>query len=68
VDAGPGWHVVELMGQVQDEWLEDDTNLALWEDEKTTLSQRRILMTMWAADAHERWLQAIYDKVSELMR
>jgi hypothetical protein len=56
------------MGQVQDEWLEDDTNLALWEDEKTTLSQRRILMTMWAADAHERWLQAIYDKVSELMR
>ena len=40
-----------------DEWLEEDENMDIWignSDEKLTASKRRILITHWVGEAHER--------------
>ena len=47
VDRGLGQHVKLYLGRELDKWLEDDTNLALWEDGTLTASDRRILLATW---------------------
>ena len=37
------------MGQSQDEWLDDDDNLAKWENNELTAGDRRILIACWCA-------------------
>ena len=41
----------------RDEWLDDDENLAKWEDNTLTASDRRILLTNWYFKAVEKALQ-----------
>jgi hypothetical protein len=44
--------------QIQDEWLEDESNVNLWlgtsQEGTLTASARRILITQWAGEAHRR--------------
>ena len=40
-----------------DEWLDDDKNLAKWEDNTLTASDRRILLANWCFKAVEKALQ-----------
>eukprot|EP00966_Prymnesium_polylepis_P303653 7014418-Prymnesium_polylepis.2 len=47
VDRGMGRQIKCYMGQEEDAWLEDDTNLEKWEDNKLTASDRRILIATW---------------------
>ena len=47
VDRGLGRHVKIYLGQLMDEWLDDDDNLEKWEDDKLTASDRRILLGTW---------------------
>ena len=50
-----------LISQIQDEWLESDENVDLWlgnSGEKT----RRILITHWVGEAHERLQSEEYNK------
>lgn len=39
------------MGKEEDEWLEDDDNLAKWENNELTASNRRILLATWYVKA-----------------
>ena len=61
VDAGAGATFINLYTQAQDEWLDDATNLELWESGKLDASQRRILMTRWVGDAYRKFISAKYD-------
>ena len=40
-----------------DEWLDDDENLAKWEDNTLTASDRRILLANWYFKATQRALE-----------
>ena len=56
VDRGLGRHVKMYLGQLMDEWMDDDGNLAKWEDNKLTASDRRILLGTWFYKATNRAL------------
>jgi hypothetical protein len=47
IDRGLGRHVKIYLGQLMDEWLDDDENLAKWEENKLIASDRRILLANW---------------------
>eukprot|EP00966_Prymnesium_polylepis_P102476 2373862-Prymnesium_polylepis.1 len=47
IDRGLGRQVKIYLGQQMDEWLDDDDNLAKWEDGTLTSSDRRILLANW---------------------
>ena len=47
VDRGMGRQIKIYMGQEEDKWLEDDSNLEKWEDNLLTASDRRILIATW---------------------
>ena len=51
VDDGMGRQVKIYMGQFQDTWLENDDNLELWESNRLTASDRRVLIATWFYDA-----------------
>jgi hypothetical protein len=51
VDAGYGRDVKREIGVRCAKWLEDDENLQQWEDGSLSASERRVLMTLWAAEA-----------------
>ena len=57
IDAGYGQVLKNKIRQVIDEWLLDDDNLSLWlghTDEKLTASRRRILISHFVGEAHQR--------------
>eukprot|EP00966_Prymnesium_polylepis_P086553 2003176-Prymnesium_polylepis.1 len=54
VDRGLGRHIKIYMGQEEDSWLEDDSNLEKWEDNKLTAGDRRILIAHWFFKACKR--------------
>jgi hypothetical protein len=47
VDDGLGREIKLHMGREEDVWLEDDDNLAKWENNQLTASDRRILLAQW---------------------
>ena len=47
IDRGEGRQIKIYMGQEEDEWLEDDTNLQKWENNELTASDRRVLIATW---------------------
>jgi len=58
IDSGAGAILKMLMGQVQDEWLEEPGNLDAWEGDpeatfKLDARMRRILITQWVGDAYK---------------
>ena len=53
-DAGYGKDVKHETGREMDEWLDVEDNLERWESGKLSASDRRILMTIWAANAKAR--------------
>ncbi len=55
VDQGAGRFLQLQMGEEQVAWLGCDKNLDRWEN-GLTASERRILLTMWAAKAYEKLL------------
>ena len=54
IDAGIGSTIKIIMGQIQDEWLDRDDNLNLWESSDLNARERRILITQWLGEAWER--------------
>ena len=54
VDDGMGRQVKIYMGQLEDEWLEDDENLEKWEGGVLSASDRRVLIATWFFKAFER--------------
>ena len=42
------------VGNEQEQWLEDENNLAKWEDGDFTASERRILISQWVGEVWER--------------
>jgi hypothetical protein len=65
VDSGMGALYKRLVGQIQDEWLEEEENIELWlgnSERRLTASDRRILITQWVGKAHDRLLSADYDR------
>ena len=64
IDAGYGQVLKQKICQVIDDWLLEDENLSLWlghGDEKLTASRRRILITHFVGEAHERLQNPHYD-------
>ena len=57
IDRGLGRQVKIYLGQLMDEWLDDDENLAKWEENKLTASDRRILLANWYYKATMRALE-----------
>ena len=58
VDRGLGAQVKLYMGQAMDDWLDDDANLAKWEDSHgLSASDRRILLANWYTKAVKRALE-----------
>lgn len=51
VDNGAGRAVTQKIGELQEEWLENDENMEAWESNTLTASQRRVLVTKWVGDA-----------------
>ena len=47
IDRGLGRQVKIYLGELLDEWLDDDGNLDKWEDGTLTASDRRILLANW---------------------
>ena len=43
IDRGMGRQIKVYLGQLLDEWLDDEDNLEKWESNKLTASDRRIL-------------------------
>lgn len=65
IDSGIGAIFKMIMGQVHDVWLDEPGNLDAWEGStdaaiKMDTSQRRILITRWAAEAWERMTNSHY--------
>ena len=57
VDCGFGNMLKSMVRTVQDEWLEDDSNIDLWlgnSDQKLDVKQRRILITHWVGENYNR--------------
>ena len=44
IDRGMGRQIKVYLGQLLDEWLDDEDNLEKWESNKLTASDRRILL------------------------
>jgi hypothetical protein len=59
IDQGLGREVKREIDEVCLEWLEDDVNLALWE-EGFGVSDLRVLITQWAGEAWRRVLAGDY--------
>ena len=57
IDRGLGQHVKIYLGQLLDEWLDEDENLSKWEDNTLTASDRRILLATWFDKAVKRALE-----------
>ena len=57
IDRGLGRHVKIYMGQLLDEWLDDDDNMTKWEDNLLSASDRRILLANWFDKAAKRALE-----------
>ena len=53
VDNGLGDLWKSRIGVNQDAWLDDDDNIAKWESNDMTASERRVLLTHWAGEALE---------------
>ena len=60
-DATDIWQPIDhgcgALSQIQDEWLESDENIDLWlgnSEKNLIVSDRRILITHWLGEAHER--------------
>lgn len=63
VDNGVGAALVRLYGEAQDEWQHDDENMERWDSCRITASERRILMTFWAAEAWVKLCSPQYARV-----
>ena len=57
INRGLGRHVKIYLGQLLDEWLDDDENLSKWEENKLTASDRRVLLANWYYKAVTRALE-----------
>ena len=57
IDRGLGRHIKIYLGQLMDEWMDDDDNLAKWEENQLTASDRRILLANWYYKASIRALE-----------
>ena len=57
IDRGLGRQVKIYLGQLLDEWLDDDGNMEKWEDNKLTSSDRRILLANWYYQAVKKALE-----------
>ena len=44
IDRGLGRQIKVYIGQLMDEWLDDDENLSKWEDNSLTASDPRVLL------------------------
>ena len=62
VDRGKGRHIKIYMGEEEDAWLEDDTNLQKYENNELTASDRRILIAQWYCKAYHRSNQGIANR------
>ena len=51
VDSGYGRAVKRIIGAKLASWLENEANLEKWETGRITTSERRILITIWVAEA-----------------
>lgn len=57
-DAGLGRDFKREIGLEMAKWLEDDANLEQWEDNKITVSDRRVLLTQWVCETVCRCLSS----------
>ena len=57
IDRGLGRHIKIYIGQLMDEWLDDDDNLSKWENNELTASDRRVLLATWYYKATVRALE-----------
>ena len=57
IDRGMGRQIKVYLGQLLDEWLDDEDNLEKWESNKLTASNRRILLAHWFYKASMKALQ-----------
>ena len=57
IDRGLGRHIKIYLGQLMDEWLDDDDNLAKWEENRLSASDRRVLLANWYYTATMRALE-----------
>ena len=57
IDRGLGRQVKIYIGQQMDEWLDDASNLAKWEDNSLTASDRRVLLANWYYRACKKALE-----------
>ena len=57
IDRGLGRQVKIYLGQQMDDWMDDDDNLAKWEENKLTASDRRTLLANWYYKAVLRALE-----------
>lgn len=57
VDSGLGREIKRTVATLFASWLEDPDNLAKWESNKLSASNRRVLMSVWAADAFATVIQ-----------
>ena len=57
IDRGMGRQIKVYLGQLLDEWLDDEDNLEKWESNKLTASDRRILLAHWFYKASMKALQ-----------
>lgn len=53
VENGLGAYVKYKISQLQEDWLENDSNMDKWEANLLTASERRVLIVKWAAIAVE---------------
>lgn len=63
VDNGLGFLIKKYVGDFQEDWLENDENMELWEGNKLTASQRRVLITHWVGGA----LKKIYTEKQQTL-
>ncbi|CAN0572255.1 unnamed protein product, partial [Laminaria digitata] len=54
IDAGYGRLFKVHVGKALDQWLMDADHMELWESNKLTASQRRILITQWVGEAAKK--------------
>ena len=57
IDRGMGRQIKVYLGQLLDEWLDDEDNLEKWESNTLTASDRRILLAHWFYKASMKALQ-----------
>ena len=57
IARGMGRQIKVYLGQLLDEWLDDEDNLEKWESNKLTASDRRILLAHWFYKASMKALQ-----------